>query len=61
MRREEGREVKLFLVFLPLALAGFCVPLYKQINPKGLRLYILWLVFISILWLGLIWGAYLCG
>lgn len=53
--------MELFLVFLPLALAGFCVPLYKQINPKGLRLYILWLVFISILWLGFIWGAYLCG
>lgn len=53
--------MKLFLVFLPLALAGFCVPLYKCINPKGLWLYILWLVFISILWLGFILGSDLCG
>lgn len=53
--------MKLFCVFVLFALYGICIPIYKLVNPKGFKLYILWLGFIGVLWLALIFGTDICG
>ena len=52
---------QMFCAFLLVALYGICIPAYKCVNPKGLKLYILWLTFIGVLWLLLIFGTDICG
>ena len=52
---------QIFCVSLLAVLHGICIPAYKYVNPKGFKLYLLWLVFIGALWLALIFGTDICG
>lgn len=52
---------QIFCVSLLAVLYGICIPTYKYVNPKGFKLYLLWLVFIGVLWLALIFGTDICG
>lgn len=40
----------IILLLFSLALLGFCVPLYKKLNPNGFWIYCGWCAIIEIVW-----------
>ena len=43
--------LKVFLVFMLIAILAICLPLYKKIDPFGFPFYVVRCVFISAIWL----------
>lgn len=48
---------RVFLAFVLLALYGFCIPLYKKLNPAGFLIYLIWVLVIGAIWIFFVFGT----
>lgn len=49
--------MRVLLVLILIPLLGFALPLYRRINPKGFKPYLIYCLLISLIWICLVIGT----